>query len=76
MSFWHDTHDQLAVNNAVASAYTYTSGVLGLYRSPSAINPASFRAVRISYGNCFARAMRMSDMRPCGRVPLYRRGCL
>jgi len=58
MSFLHDAHDQLAVSNAAAAAYTYTSGVLGSYRSPSATNPVSFRAVRISYGDCFARAMR------------------
>jgi len=61
LSFWHDAHDQLAVSNATAAAYTYTSGVLGSYRSPSATNPASFRSVCISYGDCFARAMRMSE---------------
>jgi len=65
MSFWHDAHDQLAVSNAAAAVYTYTSGVLCSYRSPSATNPASFRAVRISYGDCFARAMRMSGRGQC-----------
>jgi len=34
MSFWHDAHDQMAVSNAAAAAYTYTSGMLGSYRSP------------------------------------------
>jgi len=74
MSCWHDAHDQLAVSHSVAAVDTCTSGVLGSYRSPSSTHSASFCAVCISYGDCSARAMRMNDMRPCGRVPLHRRG--
>jgi len=74
MSCWHDAHDQLAVSHSAAAVYTCTNAVLGSYRSPSATHPASFCPVRVSYGDCSARAMRMNDMRPCGRVPLYRRG--
>jgi len=67
MYVWHDAQDQLAVSNAAAAAYTYTSGVHGSYRSPSATNPASFNAVRISYGDCLARATRMSGRGHCRR---------
>jgi len=76
MSCWHDAHDQLAVSHSAAAVYTCTSAVLGSYRSPSATHPASFCAVRVSFGDCSARAMRMNDIRPCGRAPLYRRGGL